>query len=460
MTGTSPSVRRKRPRARGAIVRNRIRQLGRQKSTHVDNPVVVGRRLKAARESAGLSQRKLSFSGCSPAYISRIEAGTRIPSLQLLRALGERLGVSADYLAKGQPAGAGDTALLTDAEIALRLGDTDQASQLYEQALETATSDERRAKALAGLGELAGLRGEPAQAITMFEQALALTGSEPADDSTLAESLGRAHAMLGDLAQAIQLFRQCTLRFREEDDPVRYVRFACLLGYALTDAGEDGEAERVVADALEAGRSISDPYTRARLLWSRARLLGEQGKAEASAVFAQRALETLRLTEDTYAIAHAHQFLAQAYLDAGRVDEASEQLEAGRPLIESTATPLELALWEIEEARLLAARGDAKEAGRRAMAVTAKLGDATPADRGRAYVVLGGVFESVGDDARALEVYELAVEILAAQPPTRYLIDAQKRLASLLERAGRPDFALRALKLALAVQEQAGRPIS
>ena len=50
-----------------------------QKSQHVDDPVAVGQRLREAREAAGLSQRDLSFSGCSAAYISRIEAGTRIP---------------------------------------------------------------------------------------------------------------------------------------------------------------------------------------------------------------------------------------------------------------------------------------------------------------------------------------------------------------------------------------------
>ena len=71
----------------------------RRKSTHVDDPVAVGRRLREARERAGLSQRQLSFPGCSPAYVSRIEAGDRIPSLQLLREMGRRLGVSEDYLA-------------------------------------------------------------------------------------------------------------------------------------------------------------------------------------------------------------------------------------------------------------------------------------------------------------------------------------------------------------------------
>ena len=59
-----------------------------QKSGHVDDPMAVGRRLRGARERAGLSQAALAaVCGCSGAYVSRVEAGDRTPSLQLLRRL-------------------------------------------------------------------------------------------------------------------------------------------------------------------------------------------------------------------------------------------------------------------------------------------------------------------------------------------------------------------------------------
>src|SRR6186997_3244110 len=107
----------------------------RRKSTHVDDPVEVGRRLREARERAGLSQRQLSFAGCSPAYISRIESGDRIPSLQLLRELGRRLWETEDYLATGAELG-GDRGGLVEAEVALRLNDLDEAERLYSSSLE------------------------------------------------------------------------------------------------------------------------------------------------------------------------------------------------------------------------------------------------------------------------------------------------------------------------------------
>lgn len=69
---------------------------------HVDDPVKVGGRLAAARIAARLSQRDVAFPGCSAAYISRIERGERTPSLQVLRALAERCGVTELHLAWGR----------------------------------------------------------------------------------------------------------------------------------------------------------------------------------------------------------------------------------------------------------------------------------------------------------------------------------------------------------------------
>ena len=69
---------------------------------HYDDPVAVGRRLHEAREAAALSQRELAFPGCSAAYISRIERGERIPSLQVMRELARRIGVSETLLAYGR----------------------------------------------------------------------------------------------------------------------------------------------------------------------------------------------------------------------------------------------------------------------------------------------------------------------------------------------------------------------
>jgi transcriptional regulator with XRE-family HTH domain len=74
----------------------------RARTPHYDDPSEVGRRVFEAREAAGLSQRELAFPGCSAAYISRIERGERIPSLQVMRELARRTGVSEQTLAFGR----------------------------------------------------------------------------------------------------------------------------------------------------------------------------------------------------------------------------------------------------------------------------------------------------------------------------------------------------------------------
>lgn len=62
-----------------------------------------GARLKRLRLAAGLSQRDLSEPGVSYAYISRIEAGARTPSVKALRKIAPKLGVTLEYLERGAP---------------------------------------------------------------------------------------------------------------------------------------------------------------------------------------------------------------------------------------------------------------------------------------------------------------------------------------------------------------------
>src|SRR5436190_10055667 len=90
----------------------------------------VGERLRRLRLERGLSQRELSAPGVSYAYISRIEAGARRPSVKALRMLARKLGVSADYLETGAELGATDERelRLADAELRIRLDQGSDAS--------------------------------------------------------------------------------------------------------------------------------------------------------------------------------------------------------------------------------------------------------------------------------------------------------------------------------------------
>lgn len=115
-------------------------QLKRPRTPHYDDPVAVGSRLHAAREAAGISQRELAFPGCSAAYISRIERGERIPSLQVLRELARRTGISESVLAYGhERIDASVSDAVNAVEAAEVKGDRDEVARAY-RALSRAAS--------------------------------------------------------------------------------------------------------------------------------------------------------------------------------------------------------------------------------------------------------------------------------------------------------------------------------
>jgi len=60
-----------------------------------------GQRLKRLRQAKGLSQRDLAEPGITFAYISRLEADKRNPSIKALRKLAPKLDVSVEYLETG-----------------------------------------------------------------------------------------------------------------------------------------------------------------------------------------------------------------------------------------------------------------------------------------------------------------------------------------------------------------------
>ena len=415
----------------------------RQKSNHVDSADALARRLREARRRAGISQRALARGICTPAYVSRLEKGERIPSLQLLRQLGERLGVDADELASGIPRGMDDP--LLEAELSVRLGEAEHAEVLFAEALERGERA-TRARALTGLGQLAFDRGDHRKAIALLEDAAA-TSTSPSHNAQLTDTLGRAYAMLGELDSAIHLFETALEAATEDDDTVEVVRFSVLLANALIDSGNYSRAAELLNDVLARTADSADPIVRARLWWSQARLYEAQGDVQTAARYARRALETLEATEHTLYAARAHHLLAHIELDRGKPQEALELLDRGFPLIEQSGNRYEQASFRLERARALAQLERREEAAAAAMEASGLLADVSPADAARAYMLIGEIFEQLGENARARELYELAIEKMPAD--NHHKREAAARLAGLLEAEGLKDEALAVLKSAV-----------
>src|SRR3954454_24875239 len=168
----------------------------------------IGARLRRLRIERGLSQRELSAPGVSYAYISRIEADARRPSVKALRQLARKLGVSAEYLETGSEIHDFERRelRLADAELRLRLGgEVEHAEAVFESLWREAADagdTASAARAQIGLGLLAFERGDNAACAQLLSGAVESGAVSPAVRPDVFATLGRAWAASGQAEKA------------------------------------------------------------------------------------------------------------------------------------------------------------------------------------------------------------------------------------------------------------------
>jgi transcriptional regulator with XRE-family HTH domain len=330
----------------------------------------IGERLRRLRRERRLSQRQVSSPGVSYAYISRIEAGTRQPSVKALRKLAGKLGVSAEYLETGiDLAPREDRELrLADAEVELRLADDVAEAEaslrrLLEEA-EEAGDGSVTARAQAALGLAALRRGDNRAAIAALEAALASSEFSPAREPEPFGLLGRAYVVVGEAKKAVDLFESCLEAVEREapENAATQVRFALYLGYTLSDMGELPRARAIVSDALKRAEGLDDAYMRARLHWSQARLAAASGDPRTALEQLRRAVAILEATEDSRQLGRAHLLWAEILTFEGSADAAGPHLEIAERLLGAHPDAEDLYWLRTEQARRAAELGDVDEA--------------------------------------------------------------------------------------------------
>ena len=421
----------------------------RQKATHVDSPEAVGRRIRTAREQAGISQRHLSFPGCSPAYLSRIEAGQRTPSLQLLRELGRRLGLTADYLAVGEPSAPVDP--VTEAEVALALGERDEARHQFSALVDSSQGAER-ARAATGLAAVLLDDGAVDEALELLAEAVHLLGESVADFPRTVEAFVRACSAKGDLVSAAGLLTR--VRSQLPDGDLRSLQYGVLLANVYIDQGDQARATSLLGDLRAASETLRDPLLFARTLWSQSRLHVAGNNPALAAHFAAEAVALIRSTEHSEYAARAHHLLAYIELQRGDPRAALQHLDEGWPLVGASADRLAQAQFRLERARALAALGETTEAQEIATALLTDLEHLAPVDATRCAGVIADLLAQAGEPERALETYEMAVELLPNRE-SPMLVDLFTRWSDLLAAQGRTDEALAVARRALAAQSGA-----
>jgi tetratricopeptide (TPR) repeat protein len=423
--------------------------MARVRVLEVDDPRALGARLRAARVERGLSLRGLAFPGCTAAYISTIENGRRVPSLQVLNALASRLNVSADYIATGRDAPLSGPA--AEAELMLRLGHVDQAEALFGE-LAAAGSPAERLQALGGLGLVALNRGDLPAGVALLEEAEELDREAFLAQPSLVEALGRSHATRGEYESAIALFTDARSSALGRGNRPAALKQAVLLANTYIDLGDPSRSSEVLADVLSELAELKDPRLRASVYWSQARLHTLERRHDLAAEFAERALETLRVAEDERTIAFAEQLLAYIEIERGNPGAALGLLDGATATIDRVAEPLERAVFHLERARALSELGQSEEALDILVEIAPTLRDSPRLDGGRYLIVLAEIYERNGNDDDALTMLGEAVERLSDHR-NPHLVRALRSQGELLKRLGRTDEALDALQRALAIQD-------
>ena len=412
----------------------------------------IGERLKRLRLERGFSQRELAAPGVSYAYISRIEAGTRQPSVKALRRLAAKLEVTAGYLETGSdlaPEQARELRL-TDLELAIRLGEQAGVEAPLRELVDEAVTAGDRASALRARVALAALvqdRGEHGEAAALLEAALEGEPFSPVDFADIYSQLARAYTYAGRSQAAVELFERCLAEVTGSEDVALEARYATLLSYALSDIGELARAEEVVRRALERAHS-ADPYTRVRLYWSMARLAHTEGRATVALINVRKAIALLQATDDTLHLARAHVLAASITLSRDDPDQATQHLDQAEQLFGASASSVDLIEIAIRRSRIATSRGEGEAAVRLAREALTLVGDRSPVDGGLASAALAEALALTGERQEANEAYGRAVDLLEEQGLWRDAAQACRGWGRMLRQDGREEQALDVLERA------------
>jgi len=419
----------------------------------------VGERVRRLRLERGLSQRAVASPGVSYAYISRIEAGRRQPSMKALRKLAAMLGVTPEYLETGTDLTESDRRefQIAEAELALRFGDADRAERQLERLAEQARAAGdlmAAARARLALALAVDARGEHAAAVAAFEEAFALERPSPLVRIDVYATLGAAYSALGRSEDEIALYHRCLDELEKlPDGTTAQTRYRILLSYALSDAGSLDEAERVLQAALEETARDEDPYMRVRVYWSMARLAEMEGRSPAALRYARRALTLLEATEDHLHRARAHLLAAWIMNSIGNGAGAEEQLDLAETLFRDSATADDVARMKVERSRCATLAGDGAGAANIAREAIDALGDAHAPILGTAYAALGNGLALQHRIEEAEAAFRRGVDLLEETHRWREAYQACRAWANLVRDAGRQQEALdlldRAAELAL-----------
>jgi transcriptional regulator with XRE-family HTH domain len=240
-----------------------------------------GRRLRECRERAGRSQRSLASPNVTASYISLLEAGQRVPSLNVVILLARALDVPVEELVGPgvlPPSTESHNAVLLAqmrAQDARDLGDHAQAKAALTDALARARAtgnDELLFQLGLSLQDVLAAAGEPDARLAVLDDLLALP---TANVSPLAQTslLTAKASVLRDLGRSAEARRVAENALAHTDDPAvfggaEHVRLLSVLVSVLCELGALDEVDSRVTELLDIATALGQSAVAGRAHWT------------------------------------------------------------------------------------------------------------------------------------------------------------------------------------------------
>jgi tetratricopeptide (TPR) repeat protein/DNA-binding XRE family transcriptional regulator len=417
----------------------------------------LGARVRHLRRKRGMTQRDLSFDGCSYSYLARIEAGDRRPSPRVLMEIARRLGVSTEELTgETSPQQRPRSLELLDAMVLARMGRLAEADDLLRGVLREAEVNgdaDRISEACEGLGVIAAERRDDREARRLLEHAMQVgTPPDPGQRVQLYGRLQEIYRRSGDVARALALLQDCVARLQQDGpaDQAKLVRYSLWLSEAYAEAGAFSRSAEALSEALSDRSQAVDLSSRAAAQYAISRSHAAAGALDQAIRFSDRALALYELADDNRALGEAHLTYAQRLLDQGDADDAGRHLRAAREVFGPGAEVVDRGRLLVEEARHALQTGNGEIAVASATEAVATLETApAPAHLGDAHLVLARVYDELGELERADTAFAAAIAALQLQSDAApALARAYRHYGKFLKRLGRAEAALEAFELA------------
>lgn len=434
---------------------------------------LLGRRLRHARQRAGLTQGEAAGPDMSTAYISRIEAGQRRPGPDLLVGLAQRLRCTPDELVAPD-----DTVETYDLQVVSRVTlELDYA----ELSLRTGSGADALLRSTAVLREAEGTTAVPAtlrrqarllralalestdaehEAIIELEDAITDETSDPAtvDHPRLIRALialSRCYRESGDLGRAVDVGERAELLVDEAQlrGSTEGLQLAVTVAAAYYERGDTNHAVRLCMRALESAEALDSPAARAAAYWNSSIMQSRNGHVGAALPLAEKAIALLDETNDSRNQARLRSSLGwlQLRLDPPQLDTALANFVQARTDLEfSDSSASDMARNHLGLARAHFMMGRFEEATSMAALGLEATRTSVPLMAAEALVLQGEVAAAEGAVDRAVTAFREAIFVLSGVGADRGAAQLWFELGGLLQQHGQNDEAMAAYKSAAA----------